>query len=187
MRALLTILPFALVVAVPAVAAETVPVAAFDSVQLRGGGTLSVRPGPAQRVTIVSGSSQFTRIRVDNRGQLKIDACNDRCPRHYDLRIEIVSPSAPDAAISGGGAISFAPGFSPQGELTLAVTGGGSSDARAIRASNVKAPVNGGGRVLTGRSERLAAAVNGGGEVRYAGSPQVSSVVNGGGAVRRGD
>jgi hypothetical protein len=187
MRVLFTILPFALVAAVPAVAAETVPVFAFKTVQLRGGGTLVIRPGPAQRVTIVNGSTQFTRVRIDDRGQLKIDACNDRCPRHYNLRIEVVSPRAPDAAISGGGAISFAPGFGSQGQLSVAVSGGGSIDARAIRAANVNAAVNGGGRVLTGHSSHLSAAVNGGGEVRYAGSPHVSSAVHGGGIVHRGD
>ena len=187
MRILLTIVPFALVAAVPAVAAETVPVAAFKTVQLRGGGKVVVRPGAAQRVTILNGSTQFTRVRVDERGQLKIDACNERCPRHYDLQVEVLSPRAPDAAVSGGGAITFAPGFGSQGQFSAAVSGGGTVDARAIAAASVSAAVNGGGRVLAGRTQHLSAAVNGGGEVRYAGSPHVSSVVNGGGVVRRGD
>lgn len=187
MRKSLFLLPFAIVTAAPASAAETVPVPQFRTIQLRGGGSVVVRPGPAQRVTIVNGSTQFTSIRVDHRGQLKIDACNERCPRRYDLRIEIQSPSAPDAAISGGGSISFAAGYRPQGDFSVAVNGGGHVDARSLRVGNVSAAVNGGGRVLTGPSSHLSAAVSGGGEVRYAGNPHVSSVVNGGGAVRRGD
>lgn len=187
MRPVALLLPVALVISTPVAAAELVPVPAFRTIQLRGGGSVVVRPGPAQRVTILSGSTQFTRVRVDHNGQLKIDACNARCPERYNLQIEIHSPTAPDAAISGGGAITFAPGLHPQSDFSVAVNGGGQVDARTLRAANVSAAVNGGGRVLTGHSSHLSAAVSGGGEVRYAGNPHVSSVVNGGGVVRRGN
>jgi len=173
--------------ATPLAAAEPVPVPAFRSVELRGGGSVIIRPGPAQQVTIVEGSSQFTRMRVDGSGKLKIDACNERCPRHYRLTIEIRSPSVPDAAIAGGGTITAAPGFAPQGEIAVAVNGGGQIDVRALSVANVSAAVNGGGRILTGRSSSLSAAVNGGGEIRYASSRSVSSAIHGGGSVRRGD
>lgn len=187
MRRSLVLLPFLLAAAAPASPAELVPVPDFRTVQLRGGGSVVIRPGPARRVTIVNGSTAFTRVRVTDRGELRIDACNERCPNRYDLRIEIVAPAAPDAAVSGGGAITVAPGFAPQTDFAAAVNGGGQVDARALRATSVSAAVNGGGRVLVGPSEDLSAAVSGGGEVRYAGNPHVSSVVNGGGAVRRGN
>lgn len=183
----LALLPLSVSTPTPASAAELVQVPAFESVQLRGGGSIVVRRGPVQRVTIVNGSSAYTRMSVDHRGQLTIDACNERCPRQYNLQIEIQSPDAPDAAISGGGSISFAPGFSAQGDISIAINGGGQIDARAVPAANVSAAVNGGGRILSGASRNLSAAVSGGGEVRYAGSPQVSSAVNGGGSVRRGN
>ena len=183
----LTLLPLVMASPTPASAAELVQVPAFESVQLRGGGSVVVRRGQAQRVTILNGSSAYTHMSVDRRGQLTIDACNNRCPSQYNLQIEIQSPDAPDAAISGGGKISFAPGFAPQGDLSVAINGGGQIDARSLTAANVSAAVNGGGRILSGRSEHLSAAVSGGGEVRYSGSPHVSSVVNGGGAVRRGN
>ena len=186
MRSLLFLLPIA-AAAVPAIAAETVPVPAFRSVELRGGGDVVVRPGPAQRVTIVSGSSRFTGFHVTRYGQLRIDACNERCPQHYDLRIEIVSPHAPDLAIQGGGTIAAAPGFAPQSDLSAAVDGGGIIDLRAVAASSFNAAINGGGKILAGRSSVLAAAVNGGGEVRYSGNPEVSSAIHGGGNVRPGD
>ena len=181
------VLPFVLVAAVPAVAAETVPVPSFRSIELRGGGEVTVRPGAEQRVIIVSGSSHVTSFRVNRNRELEIDACNNRCPQHYKLRIEIVTPSVPNAAVSGGGHIRFAPGFAPTGDLAIAVSGGGQIDARSVSVSNMSAAVNGGGRVLTGRSLHLSAAVNGGGEVRYAGAEHVSSAVRGGGAVRRGE
>lgn len=186
MRALLFLLPMA-AAAVPAIAAETVSVPAFHSIELRGGGDVIVRPGPAQRVTILNGSTQFTGFHVTRYGQLKIDACNERCPQRYDLRIEIVSPNAPDLAIRGGGAITAAPGFGPQSQLSAAIDGGGRIDARAIAATRFNAAINGGGKILAGRASALAAAVNGGGEVRYAGDPQVTVAIHGGGNVRPGD
>jgi hypothetical protein len=171
----------------PAAAAEVVPVSQFSSVQLRGGGAVVIRPGPVQRVTIVSGSAQFTRIRVERGRQLVIDACDTRCPQHYDLRVQIETPQAPDVAIEGGGEISAAPGFGAERELGMAISGGGVIDMRPVRASDISAAINGGGKILAGPSATLSAAVNGGGEIRYSGDPAVTSAIQGGGNVRRGD
>jgi hypothetical protein len=178
------VLPLVLLAAAPLAAAETVPVQHFRSLELRGGGNVIVRPGPVQRVTILQGSSAYTNVRVDSRGRLKIDACNQRCPQHYDLRIEIQSPDFPTSAVSGGGSIVAGPGFRPQSSVTVAVSGGGEIDTRALRASNVTAAVNGGGKIVSGHSSSLTAAVNGGGEVRYLSSGNVTSAIHGGGWVR---
>ena len=184
MRSLVPLFAVALTATAPALAAETVPIAGFRSIQLRGGGEVLVRPGPVQRVTIVEGSSQFTRFDVRRDGRLRIDACNDRCPRHYRLRIEIQSPNVPDSAIHGGGVIRAGAGFAPQPQLSVAVNGGGVIDMRFVEAGSVSAAVNGGGRVEVRARRALSAAVNGGGEVRYWGNPNVSSAVHGGGIVR---
>ena len=186
MRSIIPLFVAALAASAPALSLENVPVPGFRSVQLRGGGEVTVRPGPVQRVTIVDGSSQFTSLRVERNGQLRIDACNYRCPPHYRLRIEIQSPRVLDLAVSGGGAIGAAGGFAATGHLSAAVNGGGSIDARAIDAVNVSAAVNGGGHISVRPRHTLSAAVNGGGEVRYFGNPHVSMAVRGGGAVRPG-
>ena len=186
MRSTIPLFAAALAASAPALALENVPVPGFRAVQLRGGGEVTVRPGPVQRVTIVEGSGQFTALRVERNGQLKIDACNNRCPRHYRLRIEIQSPRVPDLAVSGGGAIRASGGFAATDHLSAAVNGGGSIDARAIDAQNVSAAVNGGGHISVRPRRTLSAAVNGGGEVRYFGNPQVSMAVRGGGTVRPG-
>jgi hypothetical protein len=136
-----------------------------------------------QRVTIVNGSSAFTHVYMTSGRKLRIDVCNNRCPQHYRLRVEIQSPSAPDLAVSGGGAISVAGGYRPQPSLAAAVNGGGSIDARAVSAGKVSAAVNGGGNVVVNAQRSLLAAVNGGGAVRYIGNPQVSMAVRGGGMV----
>jgi hypothetical protein len=171
---------------VPVFATELVPVPQFQSVQLRGGGVVTVIPGPAQRVTILEGSSQFTRMHVERDGQLRIDTCNERCPPVYRLRVEIQSPRVPDLAIDGGGVITAIGGFRPQSELSAAINGGGRIDARSVDATEVSAAVNGGGELLVRPRAELSAAINGGGHVRYWGNPVVSSAIHGGGAVSPG-
>ena len=187
MRSVLPLFFTAFAATAPAIAAEYVPVGGFRSVELRGGGEVTLRPGPQQRVTIVEGSSQVTRFRVRHDGKLQIDACNQQCPRHYRLRIEIQSPRVPDVGISGGGSIRAAGGFASQRQVSAAVNGGGAIDLRAVDASDVSAAVNGGGRVVVRPRRTLSAAVNGGGEIRYLGNPQVSMAVHGGGLVRPGN
>ena len=186
MRSIVPLFTFAFAASAPVIAAEQVPVSPFRSVQLRGGGEVTLRAGPAQRVTIVEGSSQVTRIYVAREGELRIDACNYRCPRHYRLRVEIQSPTVPDVAIAGGGAIRAMGGFRPQGEVAAAVDGGGSIDVRSIDVAHVTAAVNGGGSISVRPRSQLTAAVNGGGAIRYWGDPQVTMAVHGGGTVSPG-
>jgi Putative auto-transporter adhesin, head GIN domain len=186
MRSFIPLLVFGLSVVAPASAAEIVPVASFSSVQLRGGGEVSLRYGPVQRVTLIEGSRQFTQVRVDSHRKMTIDACNSRCPRHYRLRIVIESPTVPVLAVQGGGTITAAPGFSDQSVLTLAVGGGGAIDARAVPVETATAAVSGGGDIKVRPRRVLTAAVNGGGTIRYWGDPAVTTVINGGGTVRPG-
>ena len=187
MRSLLPLFATALALAAPALAAETVPAGPFRSLELRGGGEVTVRPGPVQRVTIVEGSSQISRFRVVGDGKLQIDVCDDNCPRQYRLRVEVESPHAPDVAIAGGGLIHAVGGFAPQSRLAVAIRGGGKIDMVPVSASSVSAAIHGGGLISVAARSTLAAAVNGGGEIRYSGNPRVSSAINGGGAVRRLD
>jgi len=185
-RSLIPLFVLPLALAAPAMADEVVPLAHFDSVELRGGGDVTVVPGPAERVTIVEGSSSFTNMHVDRNGSLKIDTCNSNCPNHYRLRIEIQSPRVPVMAVDGGGVINVGAGFGGEHHLTLAVNGGGKIDTRAVNASEVTAAVNGGGELLVRAASTLTGAVSGGGVVRYWGNPAVTSVVDGGGSIRPG-
>jgi hypothetical protein len=187
MRSVVPLFLAALAASAPALAIETVPVSAFNSVQLRGGGEVVMRPGQVQRITILDGSSHFTHIYVERHGQLKIDACNERCPHRYRLRILIESPHMPPTlAVDGGGTIVAGPGLAEQRELTLAVAGGGLIDTRAAPSGVVTAAVNGGGQIKARPRSVLTAAVNGGGEIRYWGNPVVTSAMSGGGNVRPG-
>ncbi|HEY0131726.1 MAG TPA: DUF2807 domain-containing protein [Allosphingosinicella sp.] len=189
-----TLFPFALfsvVAAQTAPAAETVALPRFDGIELKGGGSVVVRQGAVQRVTLVEGSTSHTRIRVEPRARggpdrLVIDACKVQCPQNYRLRIEIVTPDVSAVAVDGGGRIDVATGFSPRRHVSAAVNGGGQVDLRALPALDVAAAVNGGGHLKVTATASLAAAVNGGGAILYWGDPQVSSSIRGGGAVTKG-
>src|SRR3954453_23270789 len=118
MRSLLPLFVLPIAIAAPAMATESVAVPAFQSLQLRGGGEVTVRPGPVQRVTVVEGSAQISHFRVARDGPLRIDVCDGSCPRHYRLRVEVQSPTVPDLAIAGGGLIQAASGFAAQRQLS---------------------------------------------------------------------
>jgi hypothetical protein len=185
MQSVFPIFALAFAISAPALAADAVPVPHFQSIELRGGGDVSIVPGPVERVTVVNGSTRFTSFRVVRDGKLQIDACNERCPRQYNLQIRIESPTVPNVAIAGGGTIRTGGGFAPQSGLAAAVRGGGTIDVRSVAARDVSAAINGGGDIYVRPRATLSAAVNGGGDIHYSGNPQVSMVVRGGGDVRR--
>jgi hypothetical protein len=184
MRSILTLFAMSLAMTAPVLATEVVPVSSFHAIELRGGGDIQLRPGPVQRVTLVEGSSQFTRIRVVQNSKLRIDACNNRCPHNYRLRIVIESPTVPVLGVSGGGSITAESGFGGQHDLTVAVGGGGAIDVRAVPTAVATAAVSGGGAIKIRAQRTLTAAVNGGGEIRYWGNPAVTTAISGGGTVR---
>lgn len=185
-RSVVPLLVFPLIASVPAIAAEPIAVPHFNSIQLRDGGSVSIVPGPVQRVTLVSGSREFTRFRMRDDGQLEISmACNARCPRNYDLRVQVESPTVPSVAVSDGGTIVVQRGFAPQGHIAAAVSEGGTVDLRAVDVEAVSAAVNSGGDIFVHPRRSLSAAVNGGGDVHYSGNPQVTMAVHNGGDVRR--
>jgi hypothetical protein len=175
----------ALLVPACAFAAEVVPLGHFDSVGLEGGGHVNVKYGPQQRVTLLKGSTQYTRLRVENGHSLNIEACNESCPHQYDLEVEIVTPVLEAAAISGGGEIVAHGNFPNVESFSAAVNGGGDIDVHAVSAKTVHAAVSGGGGIHVTATAMLNAAVSGGGSIVYSGNPQVNEAVNGGGSVER--
>ena len=172
----------------PVLAAETVPVPAFRGIKLSGGGTAILRPGPVQRVTIINGSTHYTDVQVNSRGELVIDTCgNARCPRRYNLQVEIQTPGIEAVAVSGGGDIVARPGFSTQRSLAASVSGGGGADLRALPVSDLVANVSGGGDLRVRPSASLTANVSGGGDITYWGNPAVTSRTSGGGSISKAD
>jgi len=171
----------------PAPAEELVRVAPFDSVELEGGGHVIVRHGDVQVVRLLKGSTAFTRFVVKDQGKLRIEACNNECPHHYDLEVEITTPRVNGLAISGGGAIESAGNFAAEHHVALAIDGGGKIDVRTMDADDAEAAVNGGGVIRLKAHGNLTAAIDGGGEIRYWGNPHVTQAIDGGGEIKRGD
>lgn len=184
MKRLLPVFAVTALFATPAFAAEVVPLASFSGVGLNGGGHVVLRHGATQRVTILKGSTQFTQLRVKG-NSLEIDACNERCPNHYDLEIEIVSPSINAVAINGGGEIETAGSFPAQGDMSAAINGGGEINVTGINSKTVQAAVQGGGHIMVTATGELTAAVSGGGQISYRGNPQLTQAVQGGGSIDR--
>jgi hypothetical protein len=173
--------------ALAASSGTVVPVPAFTSIELHGGGHAVLRHGAVQRVVILKGSTEYSEITVQN-GSLNISPCKSwfSCPSHYDLEVEITTPSIPALNVHGGGELEAAGGFPRQNNLAVAVHGGGDVDIRSVAVDNVTATVNGGGELSVRAEKTLNATVHGGGELTYWGNPQVTSSIHGGGEVSSG-
>lgn len=174
----------------PAVAAETViHVPPFHSVGVTGDAHVTIRYGAEQRVVLVNGSPDVTRIRVDEprSGSLEIDACLHRCPSSYEPMIEITTPDIEGLAVKGDGTIEIVDSFPQRDTMGVAVSGGGSIKAERARADTIHAAVNGDGQITVRASRELIAAVNGDGAIRYFGHPGVLSAVRNGGLIEAAD
>jgi hypothetical protein len=170
--------------ALPAAAQTVIPVPEFRAIDLRGGGKVTIRHAPRQRVTLISGSLDHARIGV-HRESLRLSPCERDCPRNVRFEVLVETPEVQAVAIHGGGAVEAEGAFRRQGSIAAAVSGGGRLDVRAVPAGSVAASVRGGGEILARPASSLAASVHGGGLIQYEGDPQVTSAVQGGGHVRR--
>jgi hypothetical protein len=162
-------------------------VAPFNSIDLPNGGHVVVQRAPTQRVTLVRGSLDYTRLAVADGGRLVIDKCFHKCPSGYRLELEILTPSLTRISLANGGIIQSRGSFPRQSELAVAVSNGGTIDVRSMVADRVTASVNQGGRILTVPQASLSARVTHGGLITYWGDPQVTSAVEDGGVVNKGD
>ena len=177
-----SILLLAVLASPPAAAAAAEP--AFRSIELRGGGTVTVRHGPTHRVAVRSGGAGRA-IRYEG-DRLVIDPCRRPCPAGHRIEVEVTAPRLDGLAVADGGTIQLAGGFPAQAEVAAAVSSGGTIDMRRLGAGHVTAAVVQGGRILASAGRELTAAIMDGGLVTYWGDPKVTSSVRRGGAVVRG-
>ena len=127
--------------AMPSRVVQTVPLSAFDSVELRDGGKAVLRQGPTTQVTLLRGSRDYTSV-TSQGGLLVIDKCKSRCPRGYELTVEIVTPHIAKVSIRDGGTIESRGNFALQSEIAASVRDGGIIDIRTIRVDRVSASVS---------------------------------------------
>ena len=175
--------------ALPAFAGTAVPLAPFHAIDMHGGGDVVLKYGAQQRVTILEGSLQYSRLAVAN-GTLDVSACESwwRCPHDYSFKVEIETPSLSAIAVHGGGDLTTEGAFPRQDNMSLDIHGGGDADVRAIPVRSASVSVHGGGDLKVTATDVLNGAVEGGGDVTYWGHPrQVSVATHGGGEVSSGD
>jgi hypothetical protein len=165
---------------------STLQLARFNSIAVIDGGHVVLRPAPTQRVTLLRGSLDYTRLSTTDGGRLVIDKCIRKCPRGYQLEVEIFAPSFGRISLANGGRVQSRGDFPRQGELALAVSNGGTIDVRSMVAERVTASVNQGGGILTVPRALLFARVTNGGMITYWGDARVRSSVGHGGAVNKG-
>jgi len=163
-----------------------VSLAPFKSVELRAGGTVVLRHGLSQRVTLLQGNLDFTQVTVADAGRLVIDKCKTKCPRGYKLEIEIVTPDIAGLSVTDGGSIQSRGNFPRQPAIGVAVSQGGTIDIRSIEADSVTASIVQGGRILISAQNALSASVVDGGIITYWGDARVVSSIQRGGDVTRG-
>jgi hypothetical protein len=164
----------------------TVQVRPFNSIELAHGGHVVLQRAPTQRVSLVRGSLDYTRLAVTDKGRLIIDKCFRKCPRGYRLELEILAPNVNGISLANGGSIQSRGSFPRQSDLAVAVSHGGTIDVRSMVANRVTASVNHGGRILTVPQASLVASVTQGGAITYWGGGQVRSSTQHGGVVNKG-
>jgi Putative auto-transporter adhesin, head GIN domain len=175
--------------AVPALAAAqtVVPADKFNAVELHGGGMITIRQGPVQRVTIIHGDPQITRVEVidrDQGGKLIISPCRTSCfMMHNKLEVEVETPDLGAVGINGGGHIVAEGAFGSRAAVSAVIHGGGTIDIKAMPAQSASAAIHGGGKIIVAAQNSLSASISGGGSIRYVGQPAVSTSIHGGGSV----
>lgn len=177
---------FAISAAEPVAAQTVVSVAPFSSVELHDGIKATLRHGPAQNVTLLNGSLEYTRFTVANGGRLVIEKCKSPCPRGYKVEIELVTPDIDEIVVEDGGTIQSQGSFPAQPEIRVAVRNGGAIDIRSMVLDRVTASVEQGGGIFTMPQSFLSASIQSGGVITYWGDARVEKSVRDGGAVRKG-
>jgi hypothetical protein len=176
---------FALAASATVTTQTAIPVAPFSSVELRNGGRVFLRYGPTQRVTMLKGSPDCTRVAVAD-GRLVIDRVGGRCPDRHELEIEIVTADITSVSVAQGGRISSHGSFPHQAELVATVYSGGAIDIRSMAVDRLTASVEQGGRIFAKPRIALSATVANGGAITYWGDPRVEQSVRHGGVVTKG-
>jgi hypothetical protein len=174
----------ALAIAPTFAGAQTVEkVGRFTGVELHGGGTITIRQAPVQRVTMVRGDPAVASFDVDSRGRLIVSSCQGFCWGSHHMDVEIETPDLNLVGIYGGGRISAKGAFSATNAMSVAIHGGGDIDVRDVPAQTASAEIHGGGKIFVSAQNSLEAAIHGGGAIRYQGHPTVNSEIHGGGSV----
>lgn len=155
----------------------------FESIELQGGGIVTVRHGPTRTVTVTF-KNPDRPIRSDG-DRLVIAPCSGVC-RDKHIEVDIVTPAVSRLAVTDSGIIHVVGDFPRQAAVAASVTNGGTLDIRWLEADSVSASVSHGGRILARPGRHLAASISDDGNITYWGDATVTSSVQRGDAIVRG-
>ena len=184
MRRSILLFPLASVLTGPASGQPTAQSLSFQSIELQGGGIVTVRHGPTRQVTVSYENPDRPIRTVGDR--LVIAPCSGECPRGHHIEVEVVTPAVSRVAVTDGGILHVVGDFPRQAAATASVSSGGTVDVRWLEASKVAASVSNGGRILARPGRELTARISDGGSITYWGDAAVTSSVRRGGVVVQG-
>jgi hypothetical protein len=183
-------------------AASTRDVPSFTSVELRGIGTVEVRRGSPQKVTVSGDDNVVPLVTTEVEGStLVVDEKNGNFTTRQPLVVAVVAPELDSSILTGAGELRVTgvsgPGFdaslSGTGKLDVdgsvdtlnaTVSGAGSAQLEHLVAGDASVSVSGVGSVHVNATHSLDASVPGAGSVLYDGHPaQVTTNVTGVGSV----
>lgn len=156
----------------------------YESIELRGGGTVTVRYGATRHFTVRANPG--ARAISTEGDRLVIDRCRRRCPHGQRLEVEVVTPDIGRLAVTDGGIIQVRGDFPAQPSAAASVHSGGLIDIRPLAVGQVSAAISQGGRIFARPLRAMNAAISDGGLVTYWGDAAIASSVLRGGAVVRG-
>ncbi|HEY2034782.1 MAG TPA: DUF2807 domain-containing protein [Rhizomicrobium sp.] len=167
----------AIVLATPAVAGQVIPVGPFHAVEASDGAHVIVRHGDRQQVTMIEGSTEYSRFEV-REGVLHLVTCQGwHCPHYYKFKVEVVMPAINAIEASDGAYIETQGSFPGQRDLAVKATDGGNIDARGLAAANISAKASDGGNLKIHPLKSMQARADDGGNIDYWGNPTISSLV----------
>jgi hypothetical protein len=174
-------------------------VTAFDSIELRGVGDITVVAGEELSLSVRADESAIAGVRTSVEGTTLVISEDDKASSE---RIEIVIhvPTLSSVEVLGAGTITvtgldverFAIAVAGAGDATVSgrattvvavLTGVGSIDASALAGTDVTARLAGVGSLSLNASRTLDAELGGVGDITYTGDPVVTSKVSGVGEI----
>ncbi|HSM94781.1 MAG TPA: DUF2807 domain-containing protein [Rhizomicrobium sp.] len=163
--------------AAPAFADQTIAVAPFNAVEASDGAHVIIRHGNRQQVTMVEGSTEYSRFEVRD-GVLHLVACQGwHCPWNYKFKVEVTMPQINAIDASDGAYIETQGSFPAQHDLAVKATDGGNIDARALAAANVNAHASDGGNLKIHPRQSMKAHADDGGNIDYWGNPTITTLI----------
>ena len=129
---------------------KTLNISAFTTVDFQEAGEVIISEGPVQEVLVTGDANVVNDIKTFvNNGHWEIDF-DSRCYKNYDLTVYITLPKLEGAYLSGSGSITINDFTNPQNDLSLIISGSGTTFLSAFEGSEqLYVSISGSGNIIT--------------------------------------